>query len=146
MSFTIRMMKKLQRYGFILLLTAGSCCKEVCPDESMTFRFRSFPGSELDSIQFVTYQRGTSFANPLDSFWHLYAITSNAPQDVRLTIEVNLNRDVAVRLPSAAASYRVTDVLAETVKCNCESGDYRRLKSFKLNNTGGTGEEIEIVK
>lgn len=130
-----------------LLALVQSCCKEACPDDSVTFHLQQFDGHELDTIQVLTYPRGSGFNLPLDSFYHRYRISQQGPVNLRFTAEVNHNRDIELRLPLAGKQYRITEIQSERFDCRCESGSYRQVKSFKINNDPVVDDdEIGIVK
>ena len=84
--------------------------------------------------------------NPLDTITQEYAIAQSTAQELRLTMEVNLERDIEIIIPAISVRYRVSELQVERVKCNCESGTYRRMKGYRLDNVVYGGEEVEITK
>lgn len=137
------MFKNLILSALILVILGylSACCKGRCADEPgiIAIKFIDFTESQLDTVIIESFQKNSNFKTRVDSSARKASpgvnfIPLDAKQDWKISVENN--------------AYLIKDITLQTERCTICSGnpDYKKVKSFLLNNQSQSGNEVELGK
>lgn len=119
-------------YPLLLFLAAG-CCQAECPTADVMVSFERFRSSDVDSVLTVRYRPGTHFTERLDSTWTYTPVAATDTSWSRLYKTIFGMEDTRIFLPSVNKTFRFTDFELESIRCPCNGGRTRVVRSFAVN-------------
>ena len=112
----------------------GSCCKGVCPDETINWRLTNFKVSEVDTMQLVRFPGNGQFTNPIDSIY-LTRPTSGVRDSIPFSFSfaLSLEDDYEFRIPALGRTYKVSDIQSKKEDCLCSNGSFEEMASYSID-------------
>src|SRR5687767_14945584 len=123
----------------ILVSSISSCCKDMCIKEQLHLRFIGFDRLELDTIDMKIFDPATDFTQLLDSQQMIFGLQTMDTIPVNWSINVQLDKDIAILLPSTGRQFQLRDFQTKREPCGCSQGDRKIVTAFVLDDTPQTG-------
>jgi hypothetical protein len=113
-------------------LVLSSCCKAYCIQEpQLTVTFQNFRTKDVDSVYLFRYSPGSSQYS--DSTAYIEPSWSQDTSYARMNLVLVPDYNWKIRVGSLTREFQVTDLQTETGDCQCGSGTYRIVNSYRLD-------------
>jgi len=132
--------------SIIFIACFTSCCKDLCLKEQLHLYFIGFDRLDLDTIDTKIYEPSSNFTQQVDSQRMIYGLETMDTTPVTLSMNVQLDKDIAIVLPSTAQQYQLTDFQTKREPCGCGQGDRKIVTAYMQDGTPRTGTEIYLHK
>lgn len=119
-------------YLILLTLFLSACCKAYCiKDPELNVVFQGFKAMDTDTIYVLRYQGGTSQQS--DSTAYIRPQDSQDTTFSRVNLVLTPGFDWKIRVASVNRQFLITDIQTTTGDCQCSSGNYHIVQSFRVN-------------